>query len=322
MKISVALCTYNGSKYLAAQLNSIAKQSRLPDELVISDDASTDNSLAIASEFAKTAPLPVRVIQSAATLGSTENFQRAIEMCSGDVIMLSDQDDVWMESRVNLTARAFASRPELSMCFSDAIVTDSELRPVGRLWPSVKLDAATLKHIDEGGALQELLRRNFVTGATMAFARRICRVALPIPRLETRIHDGWLALVASALGPVQPIRQATIYYRQHASQQFGLPQVALFEELQRKVVPEARQAHIQIAEDMAQLESRLALQLTGTITSDVFEHLAAQRQHRLIRASMSRSYRRRFPIALREAATGRYRYSGGWLSVMRDLLLP
>jgi glycosyltransferase involved in cell wall biosynthesis len=99
-RISVALCTYNGERFLHQQLDSIAMQTRLPDELVVCDDRSTDRTLAIVREFAASAPYPVRVFENQANLGFAANFEGAIRRCDGDLIALSDQDDVWYPTRL------------------------------------------------------------------------------------------------------------------------------------------------------------------------------------------------------------------------------
>src|SRR5258706_6945784 len=97
---SVAMCTCNGAAYLADQLESIAAQSRLPDELVVRDDASVDDTPAVIQAFAARAPFPVRFERNADRLGSTRNFDGAIAACTGDLIALSDQDDVWHQDKV------------------------------------------------------------------------------------------------------------------------------------------------------------------------------------------------------------------------------
>src|ERR1043166_3411462 len=105
MKLSIALCTYNGAAFLREQLESIAAQTRTPDELVISDDQSTDGTLRLIEEFAETAGFPVRVSVNESNLGTAKNFEKAISLCRGDVIMLSDQDDVWHSDRLESVER-------------------------------------------------------------------------------------------------------------------------------------------------------------------------------------------------------------------------
>ena len=133
--ISIALCTYNGSRYLKEQLDSIAGQTRLPSELIIRDDRSTDDTVDIARRFAETAPFAVKVHVNSENVGSTKNFELAIEGCSGDIIALSDQDDIWLPQKLERLEAEFAADPGVGLVFSDAELTDEKLAPLGvRLW--------------------------------------------------------------------------------------------------------------------------------------------------------------------------------------------
>src|SRR4051794_15860948 len=93
---SVAMCTYNGARFIGAQLASVAAQTRTPDELIVCDDRSTDETVAIVQKFADSAPFRVRLHVNEENLGSTKNFERAVSLCEGDLIALCDQDDVWL----------------------------------------------------------------------------------------------------------------------------------------------------------------------------------------------------------------------------------
>ena len=103
MKASIALATYNGERYLQEQLNSFLHQTRLPDEIIACDDCSTDRTMDILESFAISALFAVYIYRNAINLGYTKNFERAISLCSGDVIFLSDQDDVWFPKRSRLS---------------------------------------------------------------------------------------------------------------------------------------------------------------------------------------------------------------------------
>jgi len=106
--VSVALCTYNGAAYLGEQLDSIVAQSRPPDELVVCDDGSTDGTVGLLQAFVPEAPFPVRLYRNERNRGFAKNFERAISLCTGDFIALSDQDDVWKPEKLARLATALA----------------------------------------------------------------------------------------------------------------------------------------------------------------------------------------------------------------------
>ena len=131
--VSVALCTHNGGAYVEEQLFSILNQSRLPIEVIVSDDASTDNTIAIVRKvFAGQASVvpQLRILTNAVALGVSKNFEQAVGACAGEVIALSDQDDVWVSDRVELMSAEFATRPELGLLFTDARLVDADGQPL------------------------------------------------------------------------------------------------------------------------------------------------------------------------------------------------
>src|ERR1700760_1987549 len=116
-KISVALCTYNGERFLGRQLASIQQQTRLPDELVACDDCSTDRTLEILNDFAAAAGFPVNIIRNEEKLGVAANFERAIRLCQGSLIALCDQDDIWYPSRLERSEEEFVAHPDVGLVF-------------------------------------------------------------------------------------------------------------------------------------------------------------------------------------------------------------
>src|SRR4051812_33917826 len=199
--ISVALCTFNGAEYLPAQLASIAAQSRLPDELVVHDDASSDGTPALVEAFVAQAPFPVRLHRHAERLGSIRNFDSAIAACAGDLIALSDQDDVWRPDKLRAIARRFDADAGVGLVFSDADLVDAALRPIGRrLWESIGFDRQRQHLWRQRGALTALVPGRIVTGATMAFRATFRPLVLPTPDgIAPMIHDGWIALAIAAV---------------------------------------------------------------------------------------------------------------------------
>ena len=154
LSLSVALASYNGERYIGAQLDSIARQTRLPDELVICDDASTDSTEDIVREFARRAPFAVRFFQHERMGSSTRNFELAIAECRGDIIFLCDQDDVWYPNKVETIEAVFIDRPETGAVFTDADVVDENLQPLGsRLWTYFRFRPKEQAQVEAGDAL-------------------------------------------------------------------------------------------------------------------------------------------------------------------------
>jgi len=145
MKISIALAVYNGMPLLSGQLDSIAAQRVLPFELVVSDDASTDGTAQCVKEFAARAPFPVKLVQHEANVGVTENFWAACAACSGDVIALCDDDDVWAVEKVERLEQAF-SGPNAGFAMHESTPVNRALQPISRRGVSFQRTASGLTY--------------------------------------------------------------------------------------------------------------------------------------------------------------------------------
>jgi glycosyltransferase involved in cell wall biosynthesis len=219
--ISVALCTYNGEQFLPEQLDSMQQQTRLPDELVVCDDRSTDRTLEIVREFAASFSFPVKVVVNEKNLGSSKNFEKAIRLCSGDLIALSDQDDVWYPMRLERSEQELLAHPEVGLVFSDGDIIDDQGRATGKtLWQSYAFTETKMADL-LAGKYDLLLKHRFVTGATVMFRATLRDRCLPLP--PGWVHDEWIAALVPAFSGLRPINEALIRYRQHASQQIGSP---------------------------------------------------------------------------------------------------
>lgn len=220
LRISVAMCTYNGGRYLREQLESIANQTRLPSELVVCDDHSSDDTIAILKQFQTGAPFPVMVFQNALRLGSTRNFDQAIGLCRGEFIALSDQDDRWLPEKLERLSGALIESPFLGGVFSDANLIEGQGQGTGmRLFASHKFTAAKQKKF-VACPTSTLLRHDTVTGATMMFRASLRRYCSPIP--SSWVHDGWLAWMIALHSRWSLIPEPLIEYRIHAGQQLGV----------------------------------------------------------------------------------------------------
>ncbi|GLI39397.1 glycosyltransferase family 2 protein [Geobacter hydrogenophilus] len=219
-RISIALCTYNGERYLREQLDSIARQTRLPDELIICDDGSSDMTPQIVDDFAASAPFTVKPSRSDKNVGSTKNFECAIGLCGGDIIALSDQDDVWHRDKLELIERAFLDSPLTGAVFSNGAVVGDDLSPLGyTLWDTFRFKKKQKSCFEKGRALEVLLNHDVVTGATMAFRSSLRDIVVPIP--VAWVHDAWIALLISIYSKIDFIDKNLIDYRQHSNQQIG-----------------------------------------------------------------------------------------------------
>ncbi|OWK43961.1 glycosyltransferase family 2 protein [Fimbriiglobus ruber] len=317
MKLSVALCTYNGEKYLADQLASVRAQSRLPDEVVVCDDVSTDGTVGVVRRFAAEVSFPVRVEVNAENLRSTRNFAKAIGLCTGDVVVLSDQDDVWLPHKLETLERTLLAHPEAGFVWSNAAVVNDTLNPLGfTLWDAIRFSPSDQRRVRQGRAFEVLLKRYRVTGATMAFRAAYRDIVLPIP--PEWVHDAWIALVIAAVAPCVPIEEPLIRYRQHASQQIGQRMRGLYAQylLAKQMTRGTFEA---VAGRYAMARDRLG-GVRGVSARDL-ELLDRKAQFFTRRAAM-RDARWRFPRILREVWEGGYsRYALGWKSVAQDLIL-
>jgi hypothetical protein len=329
MKFSVAMCTYNGAAYLREQLESIAAQTRTPDELVVCDDDSRDATAQIIREFAARAPFPVRLHINARNVGSTKNFEQAIRLCAGDLIALSDQDDVWEASKLARLEAIFAASPGVGLVFSDAALVSESLQPLGsRVWESVGFDRGKRKLVAQGRVLEVLLPGWTVTGATMALRARFRELALPIPTDLPLLHDGWIALMVATVTCVSCVEEPLVKYRQHVRQQVGAPEKRSAGETNAGLSARAMRDALRSAnpyapqmEIISAVRHRLATQGAGFDTTRTRSMLDSISAHLNARASLPQGMRARAPLVLRELLTLRYhRHSKGVRSAAKDLL--
>lgn len=320
--VSVALCTHNGARYLGEQLRSICTQSVLPDEIVLSDDASTDGSVAVVREALAASGVAERialtVFENRPPLGVVRNFEQAMRACRGELIALCDQDDAWHPGRLARMVAPFAERPDLLLLHSDARLVDAQLQPLGQtLFQGLEATRAEIAGIQRGEALQVLMHRNLVTGATTVFRRRLLDVALPFPR--EWVHDEWLAVLAASIGRMDVIDEALVDYRQHGANQIGARRLTLREKIAKALAPRGDK-HRQRVQRTLLLQQRL--QALGATASDAAHRaVAAKLAHQRFRAELPDARPLRWPRVLRQAAQGHYaRYDRGWQAVLQDLL--
>lgn len=203
MKISIAMATYNGAQYIQEQLQSFVDQTRQPDELIITDDCSNDRTEAIVHEFAKTAPFTVEFHRNEKNLGYCGNFNVALMKTTGDLVFLSDQDDVWFPEKLEHMIGVAERNPQALVVMNDAALTDGELNEVG---------LTKVGQIRSAGFDLEA----FVMGCCCGVRRELLDLCMPIPR-GVKSHDNWLVGFADALGGKVLDGRVLQYYRRHES---------------------------------------------------------------------------------------------------------
>lgn len=219
-RISVAMATCNGERFLAEQLQSIALQTRPPDEVVLSDDASSDNTVAVARDFARSAPFDVRILRTNERVGHPDNFFRAMKACTGDLIALADQDDVWHREKLTRCEMAYATTPDALLVVHSARVVDEDLAPTGPVtsWPPI-----TAPGVIRAGRLRpfNLPYPGFALMFRSVCIRQLNADARPADftfGYNARLrHDVWLNLVCGALGSIVLLPDQLALYRRHAS---------------------------------------------------------------------------------------------------------
>lgn len=204
-RVSVALCTYNGARFIAEQLDSLLTQTHTPYELIAADDASSDNTWQILQHYAPRFER-VRLIRNTKNLGLRANFQQVFEACSGDWIAPCDQDDIWEPDKIAALLQAAGN--EHGLAYGDSALIDE----AGR-----SLNARISDHFTmiSGSRPRSFVFRNCVSGHACIFDRKLLERALPLP--EEIYYDWWLSFIASSFGSICYVDRSLVRCRRHAA---------------------------------------------------------------------------------------------------------
>ncbi|WP_205974823.1 glycosyltransferase family 2 protein [Paraburkholderia sp. Tr-20389] len=218
MRISIAMATYNGARYIRQQLDSLADQTVLPFELVVTDDGSTDDTLAIIERFAEHAPFEVRIFRNPQRLNFADNFLRAASLCRGDWIAFCDQDDVWMKDKLECVKGA--AHGDVSMIVHRVKSVDADLRPISGRGIECR--------VRRGSGPQRLPPFGFFSGLCITFDAALLPLLTQSPRFPDAYdqryeaaHDRWVSAIADAVGGVRFIARPLVLYRQHGNNACG-----------------------------------------------------------------------------------------------------
>lgn len=245
MKIDILMATYNGEKYLREQIDSILNQTFKDFNLIICDDCSKDSTWEILQEYEKK-DSRVKIIKNEKNLGYNKNFEKLLSYVQSEYFMLSDQDDFWMENKVEESYRKITEE-DLNLVCSDLEVVDENLNTIHssmwEFWPDYNIKNKIKKSND----YRSCLMTNCVTGCTTIINSKLISELIPLPGYPI-VHDWWIALVAGSKGPIGYIEKPLIKYRQHGHNQIGYVTTKTIYKFSMKLRKHMINNHIQILE--------------------------------------------------------------------------
>ncbi|OIP81065.1 MAG: hypothetical protein AUK44_10785 [Porphyromonadaceae bacterium CG2_30_38_12] len=204
-KVSIALCTFNGEKYLKEQLDSILQQDyEAIDEIVCVDDCSTDSTWQILTDYSLLHPT-IKIFKNTENIGYIKNFEKAIALTTNEFIALSDQDDIWHPSKVRKLIHAIKQKP---MVYSDNEYVDENANPLNRF-------SSDFRHLAKSNNCLNFSFFNVISGHTAMINRSLFELSKPFP--TDLPFDNWLAFRASLIGQVGYVNESLVRYRQHAN---------------------------------------------------------------------------------------------------------
>jgi glycosyltransferase involved in cell wall biosynthesis len=222
MKVSVALIVYNGANYMQTQLNSIVDQTHKVDEIIVVEDASTDNTKEILFGYSKQNPGLFFINHNHKNLGSYKSIEKAIKLCTGDIILLADHDDFWYSNKVATTLNWFEANPTMNGVFTNGYLMDAqgEINTKYNLWDSMSFPHAIVNSTNNLKLYINTVE-NAVTGAAMAFRNNLPFLKTPFPQIKYLIHDRWLAIHLAENNSLGILNEKLINYRLHPAQETG-----------------------------------------------------------------------------------------------------
>ena len=318
MKISIALATYNGAIYLQEQLDSYIAQERLPDEVVVCDDVSTDDTVEILEAFKRSVPFQVRIIKNQCNLGFTKNFEKAILNCIGDLIILSDQDDIWFPEKIRIIEDTFRKNPDKYLLIHDGDLVDDDF---------VSHGATKLGQVKAGYGSEDFA----ATGALTAIRKELFQYVLPIPDGIVG-HDGWLHNIARLLDKRMVICQSLQSIRRHSANTSGWVASSL-NPINRVTVAKSQFStqpassyddrllyNTSLSERLHAIESIAHSGISTSLISAGLDHLREERKAIVSREELIQlNFIRRKVKAIQILTCGDYAHFNGLKSFMRDI---
>lgn len=325
-RVSIALATFNGEQYLSEQLESLVQQTRKPDELIIVDDCSGDSTLGKVRAFVQKAPFEMKVFVNPTNLGYAQNFSRALQLCTGDIVFICDQDDVWLPNKIERVVELLESNPEIQLLIHDVDYCTEGLQPIGQ----TKIER-----------MQDVfdIDRDFVVGMATAVRGSFLQLCLPVPNKEEVAHDSWLHSCAHAIGKKYILHEILAKYRRHTTNATGFANLNVDYVTSKKHFNDGKLSFRELLVSKTRLPSsqisplcewlqmnKSVLEKKGYSSASQIERLIADEIKRAkcisARADLlSMSGAKRFKAILSLFFQGGYTYFSGWKSAVKDLFL-
>ena len=270
MKISVAFIVYNGENYMEQQLDSILNQTVKVHEIIVCEDNSTDNTKAILKRYSDQNVGLFKIHHNSSNLGSNKNAEKAIQLCTGDIVILSDHDDFWLPNKVEATLAYFEKNPNISGVFSNGYLMNaqSKIDAENYLWDSMSFpfDGLRKNHLNNEMDFEKLkeyihINENCATGAAMAFKRDIPFLNEPFPSIKFLIHDRWISMNLSNDNALGFMEEKLIQYRLHPKQETGGKKVDIQKYIQMNLDLLNNQMHFDNYADLKYLLNRIEINL-------------------------------------------------------------
>ena len=222
MKISVAFIVYNGARYMRTQLDSILAQTHKVQEIIVCDDASSDNTKELLEEYKNKHPNLFFIHYNTKNIGPTKNIEKAIQACTGELILLADQDDYWETNKVETIVKWFEVNPTMNGVFTNGSLMNSNEKLDNKygLWDVMSFPYKAIKN-GEDLKLYINTVENTVTGATLAIRNNLPFLKQPFPVIKHLVHDRWLAMNLAETNSLGILDEKLICYRIHSAQAIG-----------------------------------------------------------------------------------------------------
>lgn len=233
-QIDVIMATYNGERFIEAQIGSLFNQTYQNWHLIVRDDGSTDGTMSILYTYKRRFPEKISIIEKKEHLGVSLNFGELLKHSTADYVMFCDQDDVWLPEKIEVSFKGMLQleakygQKKPLLLFTDLTVVDNNLRVIAKsFWDYEKINP-------NNTTTNRLLVQNVVTGCTAIINKNLKELSIPIPA-EAIVHDWWTALVVSVFGHIDYISVPTVLYRQHGQNDVGAKKRGFLEALKRSV---------------------------------------------------------------------------------------